>query len=61
MQSYVVTKISQQQKWQLLVHLLHEQILFSAQPGTAHHTEEQFLSKVFLWVAVLFIFWLLIA
>jgi E3 ubiquitin-protein ligase RNF5 len=29
--------------------------------GTPQHTEEQFLSRVFLWVAVLFIFWLLIA
>lgn len=33
----------------------------AAAPGTQHFTEEQFLSKVFLWVAVLFIFWLLIA
>lgn len=32
-----------------------------AAPGTPHHGEEQFLSRVFLWVAVLFIFWLLIA
>lgn len=32
-----------------------------AAPGSPHHVEEQFLSKVFLWVAVLFIFWLLIA
>ncbi|CAC5361818.1 E3 ubiquitin-protein ligase RNF185-like [Mytilus californianus] len=32
-----------------------------AAPGSPHHTEEQFLSKVFLWVAVLFMFWLLIA
>jgi len=30
-------------------------------PGTPQHGEEQFLSKIFLWVAVLFIFWLLIA
>jgi len=29
--------------------------------GTAQAGEEQFLSRVFLWVAVLFIFWLLIA
>lgn len=29
--------------------------------GTPQYAEEQFLSKVFLWVAVLFIFWLLIA
>nr|CAD7260155.1 unnamed protein product [Timema shepardi] len=34
----------------------------SAAPrGTAQFDEEQFLSKVFLWVAVLFIFWLLMA
>ena len=32
-----------------------------APPGTVHHNEEQFLSKVFLWVAILFIVWLLIA
>lgn len=36
-------------------------LLFTAAPGSPHHTEEQFLSKVFLWVAVLFMFWLLIA
>lgn len=29
--------------------------------GTAQYAEEQFLHKVFLWVAFLFIFWLLIA
>lgn len=29
--------------------------------GTPQHAEEQFLSKIFLWVAVLFIFWLMIA
>ncbi|XP_063238940.1 E3 ubiquitin-protein ligase RNF185-like [Bacillus rossius redtenbacheri] len=34
----------------------------SAAPrGTPQFEEEQFLSKVFLWVAVLFIFWLLMA
>lgn len=32
-----------------------------AAPGSAQRTEEQFLSKVFLWVAILFMFWLLIA
>lgn len=31
------------------------------QPGTPQYEEEQFLSKLFLWVAILFIFWLLIA
>lgn len=30
-------------------------------PGSPQHAEEQFLSKFFLWVAILFIFWLLIA
>jgi len=30
-------------------------------PGTAQFEEEQFLQKVFLWVAFAFIFWLLIA
>ncbi|KAL5016297.1 hypothetical protein ScPMuIL_005886 [Solemya velum] len=29
--------------------------------GSPQHTEEMFLSKVFLWVAILFIFWLLVA
>ncbi|XP_014666090.1 PREDICTED: E3 ubiquitin-protein ligase RNF185-like [Priapulus caudatus] len=32
-----------------------------AQPGTPQFEEEQFLSKLFLWVAILFIFWLLVA
>ncbi|XP_064620372.1 E3 ubiquitin-protein ligase RNF185-like [Lineus longissimus] len=31
------------------------------QPGSPQHAEDQFLSRVFLWIAVLFIFWLLIA
>jgi len=31
------------------------------QPGTAQYEEEQFLHRVFLWVAFAFIFWLLIA
>ena len=30
-------------------------------PGTAQFDEEQFLHRVFLWVAFAFIFWLLIA
>lgn len=30
-------------------------------PGTPRAAEEQFLSKLFLWVAFLFLFWLLIA
>ncbi|KAL3857947.1 hypothetical protein ACJMK2_012572 [Sinanodonta woodiana] len=30
-------------------------------PASPQHAEEQFLSKFFIWVAVLFIFWLLIA
>ena len=30
-------------------------------PGTVQFEEEQFLQKVFLWVAFAFIFWLLIA
>ena len=30
-------------------------------PGSAQFEEEQFLQKVFLWVAFAFIFWLLIA
>ncbi|GLV34319.1 suppression of retinal degeneration disease 1 upon overexpression 1 [Carabus blaptoides fortunei] len=29
--------------------------------GTPQHAEEQFLSKIFLWVAIIFIFWLLLA
>ncbi|CAH1966539.1 unnamed protein product [Acanthoscelides obtectus] len=33
----------------------------AAPRGTQQHLEEQFLSKVFLWLAVLFIFWLLMA
>lgn len=34
----------------------------SAAPrGTPQFAEEQFLSKIFLWVAVIFIFWLLLA
>jgi E3 ubiquitin-protein ligase RNF5 len=28
---------------------------------TPEHPEDQMLSKIFLWVAILFIFWLLIA
>jgi len=31
------------------------------QPGSAQEQEEQFLHKVFLWVAFAFIFWLLVA
>ncbi|KAK6192386.1 hypothetical protein SNE40_003862 [Patella caerulea] len=31
------------------------------QAGSPQHTEEQFLSRIFLWVAILFLFWLLIA
>lgn len=31
------------------------------QPGTPQFEEDQFLSKVFLWVAVLFITWLILA
>jgi E3 ubiquitin-protein ligase RNF5 len=30
-------------------------------PGSAQEQEEQFLHRVFLWVAFAFIFWLLIA
>ena len=30
-------------------------------PGSAQYEEEQFLHRVFLWVAFAFIFWLLIA
>jgi len=30
-------------------------------PGSSQHSEEHFLSKVFLWVAMLFIFWLIMA
>ncbi|KAI0226698.1 RING-type domain-containing protein [Lamellibrachia satsuma] len=30
-------------------------------PGTPQFQEDQFLNKIFLWVAMLFIFWLLIA
>ncbi|ESP04215.1 hypothetical protein LOTGIDRAFT_204992 [Lottia gigantea] len=30
-------------------------------PGSAQHTEEQFLSRIFLWVAIIFIFWLIVA
>jgi len=33
----------------------------AAAPGTRQYDEEQFLSKVFLWVAVVFILWLLLA
>jgi hypothetical protein len=33
----------------------------TAAPGSAQEAEEQFLSKVFLWVGIIFIFWLLIA
>ncbi|XP_026329248.1 E3 ubiquitin-protein ligase RNF185-like [Hyposmocoma kahamanoa] len=34
----------------------------SAAPrGTAQHEEEQFLSKIFLWVAILFVLWLVFA
>jgi len=33
----------------------------AAAAGTPQYAEEQLLSKVFLWVAILFIFWLLIA
>lgn len=29
--------------------------------GTAQHEEEQFLSKIFLWVAILFVLWLVFA
>ncbi|XP_077866459.1 E3 ubiquitin-protein ligase RNF185-like [Saccoglossus kowalevskii] len=32
-----------------------------ANAGTQEHEEEQFLSRVFLWVALLFMFWLLVA
>ena len=32
-----------------------------ALPNSPQQAEEQFLSKVFLWVAIIFIFWLLIA
>lgn len=31
------------------------------QPGSPHHEEDQFLSKVFLWVAMLFFCWLILA
>jgi len=30
-------------------------------PGTRQHDEEQFISKVFIWIAVLFMVWLLLA
>lgn len=30
-------------------------------PGSPEYSEDQFLSKIFLWVAILFLFWLLIA
>nr|BAM19131.1 unknown unsecreted protein [Papilio polytes] len=34
----------------------------SAAPrGTAQYDEEQFLSKIFLWVAILFVLWLIFA
>ncbi|XP_070571725.1 E3 ubiquitin-protein ligase RNF185-like [Ptychodera flava] len=33
----------------------------AAAPGTPQNEEEQFLSRIFLWVALLFMFWLLIA
>lgn len=33
----------------------------AAPHGTPQHLEEQYLSKLFLWLAVLFIFWLLLA
>lgn len=33
----------------------------AAQEGTAQYEEEQFLHRVFLWVAFAFIFWLLVA
>ncbi|CAG0887862.1 unnamed protein product [Darwinula stevensoni] len=33
----------------------------SPQPGTPQSEQEQFLSKVFLWVAILFILWLFLA
>lgn len=37
------------------------QFLAFAAPVSPDHPEDQFLSKAFLWVAILFIFWLLIA
>lgn len=30
----------------------------AAERGTAHYEEEQFLSKVFIWVATIFLAWL---
>jgi E3 ubiquitin-protein ligase RNF5 len=33
----------------------------AAPQGSAQYEEEQFLQKVFLWVAFAFIFWLLVA
>jgi E3 ubiquitin-protein ligase RNF5 len=30
-------------------------------PGSTQAAEEQFLSKVFIWIAIIFVFWLIIA
>lgn len=38
-----------------------EKKIFPAPRGTAQYEEEQFLSKIFLWVAILFVLWLIFA
>lgn len=35
-----------------------KRFLIAAERGTAHYEEEQFLSKVFIWVATIFLAWL---
>ena len=45
-----------------LVNVSYERVVcVLAAQGTPQHAEEQFLSKVFLYVALAFVFWLMIA